>query len=506
MAMKTRRSYGRWSLGLAVALGATALSGGAEAAPTERYSKNLRGSAVSFGITMGWDCGGTLASGAADCLAEVATGGDTSPDIYWNDALGVAGPLVLPGTARTTVGVTLPAGAVVDRAFLYWSARAAAADPAVTLEKVGGATSAITAEAADVVTTGSFFQAVADVTDEVIAGGPGAWRLTGLDAAAAALTDEDVLYSAWSLVIVYEDANPAAPVTRVRIYDGLDLVDANATLPVTLTGGTPDVATPTGTVTVLAYDGDFETTGDSLSWNGTPLTDAQNPADNFFNSSRSRLGVGFVGADFPELPGTPDTVSSLDLDVVDVSAQLTAGEGDTTVEIAAGNDSILLGALITTAVGCGADTDCTAPEVCDEASGSCATSCTTNADCAEPTPVCDTDGGVCVECLGNEDCEDGETCNTTTHVCEGGGAGGAGGAGSGGGSASGGAGVGGAGTGATSSGSGQQTTGTSGNDFSGLAAEGGGCSLSAGSAKQTALLFGVFAAAAGLLARRRRRS
>lgn len=506
--MKTRRDYGRWSLGLAVALGATAVAGSSVAAPTERFSENLRGGAVAFGTTMGWDCGASSPQPAADCIAEGLTGADTSPDVYWNDAIPAAGPLVGPGAARTTIGVALPGAATVQRAFLYWSARAPAADDTVTFEKVGGASAPVTAEAANIVTTGSFFQAVADVTAQVQAGGAGAWRLTGLDAGPAAITDEDILYSAWSLVIVYAD--PTLPVNRVRIYDGLDLVDANATLSVTVTGGTPNVSTPAGTLTVLAYDGDFDTTGDSVSWNGAPLTDAQNPADNFFNSTRSRLGAGFFdGADVPGLLGTPDTVASLDLDVVDLGAGLTAGEGAATVEIAAGDDAVLLGALITQAVGCGADTDCAAGEACDEATGNCATTCRSDADCDEPTPKCDVDGGgLCVECLADTDCDAGETCNTTSHVCEGGGVGGAGGAGGGGGSSSGGAGVGGAGTGGTapSTGAGVTPPGDQ-NDFTGLAAEGGACALSpGGSAQQTALLVGALGAIAGLLARRRRRS
>jgi Cys-rich repeat protein len=501
--MKTRRNYGRWSLGLAAALGASAVSHAASADQVERFAATLRGNAVAFGSTMGFDCAGGLPAGA-ECVPEAVTGTDTSPDLYFSD--GSASALVAGADARTSVAVALPAGVTVERAFLYWGARNATTDDTVSLQKAGDGPSTVQALPADIKQVDDFYQAVADVTAAVgaqLAGAPGQWRVTGIDAAQAPLTTEDVLFSGWSLVVVYRDA--AAPVSRIRVLDGLDRLAANATLDVSLTNGVPLVATPAGTLTVLGYDGDFEVTGDSVSWDGTPLTDPQNPANDFFNSTRSSLGAPVADpADVPQLPGTPDSMASYDLDTVDLATVLTAGDGAATLTVAAGDDEILVGALITQTVGCIDDATCGGGAVCDEATGSCATTCTSNDDCEAPTPVCDVAGGICVGCLADTDCPEGATCNTELNVCEGGGTGGAGGAG-GGGSASGGAGVGGTGTGATGTGSGDSTSG--GNDFSGLAAEGGGCSLSpGGSAKQTALLLGVFAAAAGLLARRRRRS
>ena len=54
----------------------------------------------------------------------------------------------------------------------------------------------------------------------------------------------------------------------------------------------------------IAYLGDERGSGDSLSWNGAVVSDAINPANNFFNSSRSYLGAAVSNAgDLPQLTG-----------------------------------------------------------------------------------------------------------------------------------------------------------------------------------------------------------
>lgn len=57
---------------------------------------------------------------------------------------------------------------------------------------------------------------------------------------------------------------------------------------------------------VVTYEGESSNEGDSLEFNGVALTDALNPADNFFNSSRSYLGtpVSVVG-DLPSSAESP---------------------------------------------------------------------------------------------------------------------------------------------------------------------------------------------------------
>jgi len=79
-----------------------------------------------------------------------------------------------------------------------------------------------------------------------------------------------------------------------------------------------------------------------------PLSNALNPVDNFFNGTRSALGIAasLVG-DLPQLSGAAGSLSGLDLDVVDVTPRLTAGDTQATVSATTNGDVYGLGAFVT---------------------------------------------------------------------------------------------------------------------------------------------------------------
>ena len=99
---------------------------------------------------------------------------------------------------------------------------------------------------------------------------------------------------------------------------------------------------------VVTYEGDDQLTGDSLSWNGTALSDALNPANNFFNGTRSRLGVAVSNTgDLPQLTGGARSMSGMDLDVVDVTSRVSQGQTSATITASTNLDFYLLGAFVT---------------------------------------------------------------------------------------------------------------------------------------------------------------
>ncbi|HEX3775709.1 MAG TPA: isopeptide-forming domain-containing fimbrial protein, partial [Polyangiaceae bacterium] len=78
------------------------------------------------------------------------------------------------------------------------------------------------------------------------------------------------------------------------------------------------------------------------------LSDAVNPATNFFNSSRSRLGVPVsIAGDLPQLTGGAASMSGFDLDIVDVKAELKANDKSATIQATSTGDTYLLGAFVT---------------------------------------------------------------------------------------------------------------------------------------------------------------
>lgn len=436
---------------------ACALTSAASAEHTLRYSETVTGGVRVIGSTQGHDCGSSVPAPpgtTASCLIGVLSAADSSPDIYWRDNF--AGTTVLPLGAlagRTSTTLDLPAGATVVRAQLYWGARDnLLLSSGLSLAHVDSATS-VAPEADEVFTVAAgnsevHYLATADVTDFVSDNGEGVYSVQGIDALEVPLLDQDVMYAGWSMVVVFEDDDGAA--SYVSILDGLDLVEGATANIHQLALEVPDSPTFSGTLHLHVFEGDFETTGDSVSFDGNVLSNAQNPAMNFFNSSRTANGVAVVGVS-PPLTGVPDSMSSYDLDSVSISSFLQQGTSNYPLSVIAGPDTLLIGPIVTETRGCETAADCTDADApaCDPATGSCeicvpgvdegncptetgpicvdpdATGdpfcgCETDSDCgdADSGMVCDTeDTHQCIEgCRGKDGngCPDGEECTSET--------------------------------------------------------------------------------------------
>lgn len=100
---------------------------------------------------------------------------------------------------------------------------------------------------------------------------------------------------------------------------------------------------------MVAFEGDVGLAGDQLFFGGGPaLGDALNPVNNFFNSTRSRLGSALlVAGDLPQLTGAPNSMSGIDLDIVDITSKLTPGQTQATVTASTAGDGFLLSGFIT---------------------------------------------------------------------------------------------------------------------------------------------------------------
>ena len=197
----------------------------------------------------------------------------------------------------------------------------------MTLDRVGtGAFSnAITADASSTLTTtgmdaANYYQSTADVTAIVQARGNGTYRVSGADIGALVNTKSDATYAAWWMVVFYQKSTD--PPRNLALFDGLTLLDSgSATSSVTVTG----FQVPTGSfdakVGVVAYFG-HSTGASQLLWNGSAVTDAVNPNNKFFNGTRSYLGTAVSNAgDLPQLTGDADSMSGVDIDVINVTTR-----------------------------------------------------------------------------------------------------------------------------------------------------------------------------------------
>ena len=143
----------------------------------------------------------------------------------------------------------------------------------------------------------------------------------------------------------------------VALFDGLDRVSAQHSQQVKLSGFKVPDAGFDAKLGIIAFEGDNNNTGDSIFFNPTDpalpdateaLHDALNPANNFFNGTRSTLGMAVSPeGDVPRLAGTPQSMSGVDIDVVDVSAKLKAGDQEATIVANSALDLFFLAGWVT---------------------------------------------------------------------------------------------------------------------------------------------------------------
>jgi hypothetical protein len=294
------RSLSRAVFFVALLAGALGMAAPAMAVDTPfsvRYAQTLRGSINAVGNQLL-----TCPAAAANCTnARDRVGTNSTLNNNYN-----MGYVDVDGDAATvnssTATLSLPAGATVTWAGLYWGADTAAgtggsaAPNAANLGTVrfkvdSSSYQTVTATPADVLTStgkATRYRAFANVTDLLPAAGNAAYTVGDVQTGRG-----DDRFAGWSLVVAYQDATQA--IHRVSVYDGLGTVDATRTFSTNITpfftpaSGT--VATKTG---LLAFEGDAGIVGETATFNGTPLTDAINGPGNLMNSTMAVDGTLFT--------------------------------------------------------------------------------------------------------------------------------------------------------------------------------------------------------------------
>ncbi len=342
-------------------LGAAALgliANAASAAPALRVQVDQRGDFVLLGNTLGHDCGN---NSPAPVVGTVGTCGnqtnDSAADVFWRADEPAAGQAaannsITVAQARSTAVLTLPAGARVTHAYLYWSATLPTntSDTTATIDRPGVFTQNVTAIASQTADIDNQFayQSVANITELVKQHGAGAYRISGVDARNVVNLDKDTVYAGWWMAVFYELATE--PPRNLALFDGLDTVYNGGPVQATLSGFRVPNAGFDGKLGVIAFEGDDSINGDQFFFHdlNNALTNGVNPANNFFNGTRSLLGVAVSNAgDLPQLTGGARSMSGIDLDVIDIKSKLTGGQTSATVRATSTGDVYLLGGFVT---------------------------------------------------------------------------------------------------------------------------------------------------------------
>lgn len=243
------------------------------------------------------------------------------------------------GTTTTATLAGLPSGATITAAYLYWAGSGATPDYNVTFE--GNTISAdparsYTATFNNAGTDFDYFSGVADVTGDVTAKGNGTYSFSGLTVSnGAPWCGSSAVLAGWALLVIYEQA--AEDFRVINVYEGfqhfrgsnITLTPSNFLIPSSPINGKDAHLTWEGDVGNSASLGGFN---EQLTFNGTVLSDANNPVNNQFNSvSTMSLDTNSYGVDF---------------DVYAIDAYLTAGDTSATTVYSSGGDLVLLSAQI----------------------------------------------------------------------------------------------------------------------------------------------------------------
>ncbi len=345
------------------------LSSTVQAAPSLRFQTDLRGDVLLIGNTTGFDCRAASpdpTSGSVDrgrCFDQVNLPSfvdDASIDVFFRaeDNGGVSsGPSIQRDQASSAAMLQLPDGASVAYARLYWSSTETMmtqVDSQVVFDRPGmtGSQNTLLAAGADFQRAFESYQGTADVTNIVQKLGSGTYRVTGLSRTNAVDRDTDNNYVGWALMVVYK--RDSERLRSVSIWDGLTFVTLGLPSNFTVRGfAVPTEGPSDSKLGVIGYESDHDKSGDSIQFKGTRLSDGEAGSDlNFFNGSKTRLGQPqSLQGDAPRMSGQMASMQGIDLDVVDITSALSAGDTSANVDLSAGSgtgyDSFYLGALVT---------------------------------------------------------------------------------------------------------------------------------------------------------------
>lgn len=293
----------------------------------QRYTANVSGDIRIVGNTVmtcsGAACNSTILDGTSAINLNNNNQTMVNVDVDTTDA-GLNGY-----NNSSRADFTLPAGATILKAYLYWYAEVSGATVTTQRGQVKFRTSALGAY--NTVTAGSIYQqaapaagvgyvSVADVTS-LVSQSSASFTVAGI-ATQSGSTDT---YGGWSLVLVLAD--PAEPFRKLTVFDGLKVVGSGAPATINLSLGA-NATPPAGTVSmrmgVVAGEGDRGTTGDALAVRSyaspglapnayTTLPNDSGATNNFFNSSITRLNANVAAK-------SPNYINNLgvDMDVFDV--------------------------------------------------------------------------------------------------------------------------------------------------------------------------------------------
>lgn len=179
----------------------------------------------------------------------------------------------------------------------------------------------------------AYFSAFANVTDQVKATGNGTYTVSELDLTAVVAQELycgiKTNFGGWAIAVFYENAS--LPLNQINLYDGLEYVpnSINITLP------SLNVVDNDGAkIGFIAWEGDSSLAiAETLTINGSILSNDLNPPTNAFNSTNSVTGMS--------------TLYNMDLDIYDIENYINVGDETADIALTSGQDFVMINTIIT---------------------------------------------------------------------------------------------------------------------------------------------------------------
>jgi len=230
----------------------------------------------------------------------------------------------------------IPATATITAAYLYWAGSGDGVSPAngftINLDGAPVTADRTFTESINVFGVRNFFSGFKDVTAQVAAKRNGTYTISNFTVDTSGCGFIQMVVKGWGLFVIYQDA--AEPNRVINVYDGLQAYQGSS---LTLTPSNFRVPSPPLAGSkhgILTWEGDVGNSGaqggftEDLTFNGTQLTDALNPANNQFNATINVLGSS--------------NTYGVDLDVYNIDGLLSAGDTSATSVYSSGQDVVLL--------------------------------------------------------------------------------------------------------------------------------------------------------------------
>ncbi|MEZ4815672.1 MAG: hypothetical protein R3A80_10770 [Bdellovibrionota bacterium] len=245
------------------------------------------------------------------------------------------------GQCNTTTGPvngtisTIPSGATIEAAYLYWAGSGVTADLNVTFNGTNVTADRSFSEVFNYPPDYDYFGGFKDVTSLVTGNGTYSFSNLTVDTGSPWCGSSAVL-AGWALVVIF--SHPSEDFRVVNVYDGLQQFRGSS---ITLTPSNFKIPSSpiNGRFAVVSWEGDVGNSAslsgfnENITFNGNALTDTANPTNNQFNSTINKYG-------------TSNNYYGVDIDSYDVDSFLSAGQTSATSVYSSGGDLVLLNAQV----------------------------------------------------------------------------------------------------------------------------------------------------------------